>query len=386
MQNISTTSSLHTNQANSLPPQTSQGSPTNRASMPRVSFGDALLQAGARDQNQPIQVLLAEPMGAAAMGPISSLPSTKAHVTSVPGVDPSALQSTVLAAMKDRSTDLLVVRGNCPVNEQLIGQLSESERPSCVLRAGTGMDNLDMNYLKSVNIAYQNTPDVNTQATGELAVTLMLGVSRKISQADAQVKDGVWNRGALTGSELGGKTLGIVGVGRIGGVVGTVAKALGMDVIGLMSTRQPAAQQELPPYLSERVSLDDLCQRADVLTVHLPLNESTRNLIGPEQIAQLSGRSAVIINTARGGIVNEEALLTALENGQIAGAGIDVFVQDPAPPGSVSDQLAKHKNVIATPHVGGQTTQASQKMGQAVADKAEEMFAARIANQKRLDS
>ncbi|MCR2745498.1 NAD(P)-dependent oxidoreductase [Limnobacter parvus] len=339
---------------------------------------------GARDHNQPIQVLLAEPMGTAAMGPIGLLPPRKAQVTSVPAVVPSALQSAVVAAMKDRKTDLLVVRGNCPVNEQLIDQLSEDERPSCVLRAGTGMDNLDINYLKSVGIACQNTPDVNTQATGELAVALMLDVSRKISQANAQVKDGIWNRGALTGSELGGKTLGIVGVGRIGGVVGTVAKALGMNVIGLMSTRQPAEQKELPPYLSEKVSLDELCQRADVLTVHLPLSDSTRNLIGAKQIAQLSGRNAVVINTARGGIVDEKALLEALDNGQIAGAGLDVFVHDPAPPGSVSDQLAKHKNVIATPHVGGQTTEASQRMGQAVENKAEEMFAARLANQQRV--
>jgi D-3-phosphoglycerate dehydrogenase / 2-oxoglutarate reductase len=362
------------------------GQPASARSTQTGTFGSALLNAGASDQNLPIQVLLAEPMGDAAMAPINELSPRTAQVCSVPKANPSALQDAVLAAMKNRSTDLLVVRGNCKVNQALIEPLSEQQRPSFVLRAGTGMDNLDMDYLDSVGIEYANTPDVNTQSTAELALCLMLGVKRKIAQADAQVKSGQWNRAALAGSELGSKTLGIVGVGRIGGVVGTAAKALGMEVIGLASTRPAATNEPLPEYLSERVSLEALCKRSDVLTLHVPLNSQTRSMIGQEQIAHLSGRNAVIINTARGGVVDEAALLQALNEERIGGAGIDVFVEDPAPPGSVSDQLARHPRVVATPHIGGQTTEASAKMGQAVAEKALTMHLARAERQGALDS
>jgi len=374
MLNIQNQSFLNTGAAHrtfaTAPPSASRRCNTDRA----AGFGQQLVQAGARDTMQPIQVLIAEPMGPVASTRLLRLPSDVARVTSVPQVETQALFDAVQSVMKGRNTDLLVVRGNCPVNAQLLDKLTPEERPSFVLRAGTGMDNLDMEYLDKLGIAYSNTPDVNTQSTAEHTMALMLAVKRKITQADSQVKSGVWQRGELTGSELGGKTLGIVGLGRIGGVVGTVAKALGMQVIGLASARQGKECTSPPAYLKSYVSVDELCTQSDVLTLHVPLNNSTRNLIGKAQIQQLSGRNAVVVNAARGGVIDEKALLEALDRGDIAGAGIDVFEEDPAPKDSVSDLLARHANVVATPHVGGQTIEASEKMGDAVVEQAGSMF------------
>lgn len=361
------------------------GMPSQHNAGQMLPFGNALLHVGARDDVAPIHVLLAESMGPVASGRIQGLLPTQAQVTSVPQGNPDALTDTVLDAMKGRSTDLLVVRGNCKVDQAFLDQLAPQERPSFVLRAGTGMDNLDMDCLDALGIAYSNTPDVNTQSTAELALGLMLAVKRKIPQADSQVKAGQWNRAALTGSELGGKTLGIIGVGRIGGVVGTAAKALGMEVIGLASARRQQSDADRPAYLKAFVSLDELCMQSDVLTVHVPLDNSTRGMIGKPQLEQLSGRNAVVINAARGGVVNEEALLDALDNGLIAGAGLDVFVEDPAPRGSVSDRLAQHPLVVATPHVGGQTLEASEKMGDAVVQQAQKMFLQRSVSQGGLN-
>ena len=147
-----------------------------------------------------------------------------------------------------------------------------------------------------------------------------------------------------------------------------------MKVIGLASSRRSPSSDNLPAYLSKYVSLDELCEQSDILTLHVPLTSETRGMIGEKQIQQLSGRNAVIVNAARGGVVSEEHLLAALESGAIGGAGIDVFVEDPAPLGSVSDRLARHPNVVATPHVGGQTIEASEKMGDAVVEQARRMF------------
>ncbi|HEY1058252.1 MAG TPA: NAD(P)-dependent oxidoreductase [Limnobacter sp.] len=339
-------------------------------------MGQVLTRSNARDCGASLNIVLAEPMGQTALARIQRLSAQEAKVTSLPVIkgSPDELTEAVVNAMKGQCTDLLVVRGNCKVNQDLIERLSAEDRPKFVLRAGTGMDNLNMDYLDSQGIGYTNTPDVNTQSTAEHALALMLAVKRKIPQADARVKSGEWNRSVLTGSELGGKTLGIIGVGRIGGVVGTAAKALGMTVIGLASARRKAAPGELPAYLSGYVSLDELCERSDVLTLHVPLDNTTRGMIGERQIEQLSGRNAVIVNAARGGVVAEAPLLAALESGAIGGAGIDVFVQDPAPAGSVSDRLARHPNVVATPHVGGQTVEASEKMGDAVVEQARRML------------
>lgn len=371
--------------SNCLPMDETSLSTTGSSSSP-VMFGSALVQAGVQDHIAPIQVLIAESMGPVALTRIQTLSDVEAQVTSVPKVSPEGLVDAVIHAMKGRATDLLVVRGNCKVDQAFMEQLLPQERPSFVLRAGTGMDNLDQEYLKSLGIQFANTPDVNTQSTAELTLGTILAVKRKITQADASVKAGQWDRALLTGSELSGKTLGIVGVGRIGSLVAAVANHLGMRVIGLASPTKQGEAKKLPAYLSDYVSLDELCRQADVLTLHVPLNNGTRGLIGAAQIEQLSGRNAVLVNAARGGVVDEAALLAALDRGDIAGAGIDVFVEDPAPKGSVSDRLARHPRVVATPHLGGQTLEASEKMADEVVKKAREMFLQRLGQPNSLNA
>lgn len=342
--------------------------------------GVALLNASAQPFNAPLTVLIAEPMGAAASAKLSQLRPGEVNLSVVPDLkqSPADLTASVLNAMKGKTTDLLVVRGNCQVNQAFVESLSQQERPSFVLRAGTGMDNIDSSYLNAQKIGVQNTASVNTQSAGEHALALMLSASRKITTANAQVKAGVWDRQALTGSDLSGKTLGIVGVGRIGGIVGNAAKSIGMKVIGLLPPPQFRGGEK-PAFLSEFVELDQLCEQSDVITLHVQLDDETRGMIGEAQLTKMAQKGpGILINTARGGIADEQAVLNALTDGRLSAAGFDVFVEDPAPEGSLSDQLAKHPNMIATPHVGGQTIQASERMGQAVVDKAREMILLRV--------
>jgi phosphoglycerate dehydrogenase-like enzyme len=342
--------------------------------------GVALLNASAQPFNAPLTVLIAEPMGAAASAKLSQLRPGEVNLSVVPDLkqSPADLTASVLNAMKGKTTDLLVVRGNCLVNQAFVESLSQQERPSFVLRAGTGMDNIDSSYLNAQEIGVQNTASVNTQSAGEHALALMLSASRKITTANAQVKAGVWDRQALTGSDLSGKTLGIVGVGRIGGIVGNAAKSIGMKVIGLLPPPQFRGGEK-PAFLSDFVELDQLCEQSDVITLHVQLDDETRGMIGEAQLTKMAQKGpGILINTARGGIADEQAVLNALTDGRLSAAGFDVFVEDPAPEGSLSDQLAKHPNMIATPHVGGQTIQASERMGQAVVDKAREMILLRV--------
>lgn len=342
--------------------------------------GASLIQAGARQADVPLNVLIAEPLGAAASAKLRQFKAGEVNLSVVPDLkqSPAELTATVLHAMKGHATDLLVVRGNCQVNKDFIESLSGQERPAFVLRAGTGMDNIDASYLKAQKIGVQNTASVNTQSAGEHALGLMLSASRKITTANAQVKAGVWDRQALTGSDLSGKTLGIVGVGRIGGIVGTAAKAIGMKVIGLLPPPQFRGGEK-PAFLSGFVELDQLCEQSDVITLHVQLDDETRGMIGEEQLSKMAEKGpGILINTARGGIADEQAVFNALNDGRLSAAGFDVFVEDPAPEGSLSDQLAKHPHMVATPHVGGQTVQASERMGQAVVDKAHEMVQQRL--------
>lgn len=338
--------------------------------------GGALLSAGAQPALERLRVLIAEPLGAAATAELSQLDASTFDVHMLPDLKqtPAELTESTLSAIKDFVPELLVVRGNCKVDQAFIERLSGQKRPSSVLRAGTGMDNIASAYLKGLGIKAQNTASVNTQSTAEHAVALMLAAARKVPIADAQVKAGVWDRQALTGSDLGGKTLGVVGVGNIGKLVGQVAKALGMTVIGVAPPSHKPGD-EIPACFTKYTDLDELCRESDVLTLHVPLTDKTRGMIGKKQLDQMAkgGKKGILINTARGGLVDEAAVFEALEDGRLAAAGIDVFGEDPAPQGSLSDRLARHPKVVATPHVGGQTREASQRMGQAVVDEAQRM-------------
>lgn len=252
--------------------------------------------------------------------------------------------------------DALIVRGQTRVTEAV---LDSASRLKVVGRAGVGVDNIDLEAAKKRNIAVVNAPTSTTLAVAELAFGLLLSVAREIPRADAAMKQGQWLKKELEGVELQGKTLGIVGYGRIGIEVGRRAAVFGMNVVVYDPN---VTEDELSHSNADPVSLQDLYAWSDFLSLHLPLNVQTRDLIGPQAFSQMK-KGIRIVSTARGGIIDEAALLEALNNGTVAGAALDVFAQEP--PGLT--ELVSHPRVIATPHIGAQTAEAQSRAAEDIA-------------------
>jgi D-3-phosphoglycerate dehydrogenase len=238
-------------------------------------------------------------------------------------------------------------------------------RLKVVGRAGVGVDNIDLTAASVHRVRVVNAPTATTTAVAELTLGLMLALARKIPQADADMKTGQWAKGQLVGVELSGKTLGVMGLGNIGSAVAKRAGCLGMEVI---SYHPRISDEEARRRGAEPVDLDNLYRRSDFISIHVPLSPETRGWIGGQSLAQMK-RGVRLICTARGGIVDETALLGALESGQVAGAALDVFSSEP--PGL--NALVSHPRVIATPHIGAQTEEAQIR---AAVDIAGEVLAA----------
>ena len=339
-------------------------------------FGSALLSAAKLDTPK-VRILIGESLGEHAQPTLDKLPAQEGILVSTPlSTNPAEMQKLALEHMKGKETDLLVVRGNIKVNKEFIESLAPADRPKFVLRAGTGMNNIDTDYLKSQHIGYTNTPDVNTSATAEHTLALLLSAARKIPQADQGIKQGEWDREHFTGIELKGKTLGIVGIGgRIGGLVAERAQAFGMTVIGLRP-RNASSTQTPPPAISHYVdTLPDLMAQSNVVSVHVPLTPQTKNMIGKKEIEAMP-KKGIILNVSRENVVNEEAILNALESKHLYAAGIDTFKEEKK--NGVSHKLATHPMVVAPPHIGGQTEEACQAMGEAVLNQAKKMYAEKV--------
>ncbi|MFQ6112275.1 MAG: hydroxyacid dehydrogenase [Nitrospinota bacterium] len=233
-----------------------------------------------------------------------------------------------------------------------------------IARGGVGLDNIDVEAARARGITVLNTPGASARSVAELAVGLMFAVLRKISWADAALKRGRWEKKRCQGQELGGKTLGVVGTGSIGREVIRMAKGLGMEV---MATKRDLSQ--VPPELEELgvplIPLDDLLRQADIVTLHLPATDDTKNLFDASTIAKMK-KGAVLINCARGGIVDEAALAEALEKGHLSGAGVDVFAEEPPPE---DNPLLKFENVVLMPHAGASTDEGQFRVGLEVAEK-----------------
>ena len=254
--------------------------------------------------------------------------------------------------------DALIVRGKTRVTSEVFDAAS---RLKVVGRAGVGVDNIDLEAAKKHNVTVVNAPSSTTVAVAELAFGLLLAVAREIPRADVTMKQGGWLKKEFEGVELNSKTLGIIGFGRIGMEVGRRAAAFGMNVIVYDPN---VLEHELEHGNGEPVSLQDLYAWSDFISLHLPLNVQTRDLIGPMAFAQM--RDGVrIISTARGGIIDEAALLNALNNGKVAAAGLDVFEKEP--PGLT--ELVSHPRVIATPHIGAQTAEAQSRAAEDIASE-----------------
>lgn len=254
--------------------------------------------------------------------------------------------------------DSLIVRSRTQVTKEVI---EAGKNLKVIGRAGVGLDNIDVEAAKKRGIEVLNAAEAPTASVAELTIGLMLSLVRQISKADQAMKEGKWIKKELVGRTLKGKTLGIVGFGRIGGHVALVAKVMGMNIL---VSDPHVDQSRLDEIGARRVSLEELLREADIVTVHVPLAPETRYMIGEKQF-QLMKTGSYIINTSRGAIIDEKALLRALQSVKLAGAALDVFEVEP--PTDLS--LAKMPNVVCTPHVGAQTKEAQDLAGVIIAEK-----------------
>jgi D-3-phosphoglycerate dehydrogenase len=228
-----------------------------------------------------------------------------------------------------------------------------------LVRAGCGLDNLDCEYVGKRGIVLQRIPEPAAQAVSEMALALMFALSRNIRQADAMLRQGHWAKNKLEGHLLAGKVLGIVGAGNIGSRLGVLASAIGMEPIGCIADPTPATVQTLREQGITVADFDTVLAAADFVSVHVPLRESTRNLINARALS-LMKEGSYLINLARGGVVDEAALHAALVSGRLAGAALDVHEHEGH--GQISP-LAQLPNVLLTPHIGASTAETQQQIG-----------------------
>ena len=251
--------------------------------------------------------------------------------------------------------DALVVRGRTKVTPEVF---AAGKKLKVVGRAGVGVDNINLPAAKDHEVMVVNAPKSTTLAVAELTLGLMLAVARSIPRADITMKKGEWIKKQLEGVELRGKTLGIIGMGNIGSAVGRIATGLGMIVIGC----DPLITDDIEARGAKPVTLRELYDTADFITLHIPLNDSTRGMINAQSLAQMK-KGVRLICTARGGVIDEAALLEALNSGQVAAVGLDVYAKEP--PGLTD--LVAHPCVVATPHIGAQTEEAQVRAAEDIA-------------------
>ncbi|MGC9114951.1 MAG: glyoxylate reductase [Fervidicoccaceae archaeon] len=246
--------------------------------------------------------------------------------------------------------------------------LDRAKNLRIIAQYAVGFDNIDIRYATEKGVYVTNTPEVLTHATADLAMALLLAVTRRIVEADSFVRNGEWERSRtgwhplmLLGMELNGKILGVIGMGRIGREVAKRARSFGMKIVYYDLRRLP--QEEEDSLGAKFLDLEELLSTSDVVTIHANLTEETRHLIN-EQRLRLMKPTAYLINVARGAIVDTNALVKALKEGWIAGAGLDVFEEEPLP---ASHELTKLKNVVLVPHIGSATIEARNAMAEKVA-------------------
>jgi D-3-phosphoglycerate dehydrogenase len=257
-----------------------------------------------------------------------------------------------------KDCDALIVRSATKATKEL---MDAAPNLKVIGRAGVGLDNVDAAHAKTRNIKVVNTPGATSISVAELALGLMFAVSRKIGFADRGTRKGEWPKKGCEGIEIHGKTVGVIGIGKIGRETAKRVKALGArayyyDVI------RPSANDELELGIEFR-DLDGLLAISDIVSIHVPMTPETKNLLGKDRIAKMK-KGAILVNTSRGGIVDETALYEALKSGMLYGAGLDVFEQEPLK----SSPLAELDCVVMTPHVGAQTAEGQKRAGVEVAE------------------
>ncbi len=258
--------------------------------------------------------------------------------------------------------EVLIVRGSTKVTKKV---MEAGKKLKLVARAGVGIDNIDVKAAEERGIKVVYAPEASKTAVAELVMGLMLCWARKIPQACRELKEGKWKKEKFIGTELKGKTLGVIGVGRIGGEVARKALAFGMRVLGYDIVKREEMEREGVRY----VDLPALLREADFVTLHVPLTPQTEGMIGEKELS-LMKPTAVLVNTSRGKIVDEKALVRALREGWIAGACLDVFEEEP----TKNLELLSMEHVIPTPHLGASTVEAQRNIALILSQKIKELM------------
>jgi D-3-phosphoglycerate dehydrogenase len=274
------------------------------------------------------------------------------------GLAPEELERTI------GGYDVIVVRSATQVRKPLI---EAAKNLKLIARAGVGLDNIDVEYAQARGIEVTNTPAASSNAVAELTVGYLLALARRLPQTTASMRDGKWEKKKFRGSEIAGKTLGLVGYGRIGWLVAKKALALGMEIIAYDPYVADPRGLEM-----EFVSLEELLKQADYISLHLPLTDETRNMIDAPQFEMMKD-GVRIINCARGGTINEDALYEAIRSRKATGAALDVYLEEPAK----GNKLFELAEVIGSPHIGAATVEAQHRVSTEVAEKVIEFQGAR---------
>ena len=296
------------------------------------------------------RILVADKIAREGLAPLSSDPRFEL-------VERSGLKGEALAAAISEA-DAVLVRSATKITRE---SLARATHLKVIGRAGVGVDTIDVEAATEKGIAVMNAPAGNTISAAELAFALLLSLIRNIPAADRSMKDGQWDRSSFGGTELYRKTLGLVGAGRVGGEVARRARAFGMRVLAYDPFLSPDAAREMG---AELAPLEQVLREADVISLHVPLTDKTRGMLGDAELALLKP-SAVIINAARGGVIDEAALFRRLSEGKIAGAALDVFDPEPLPP---DHPLRGLPNVVLTPHLGASTDEAQLNVAIEIAE------------------
>ncbi len=260
--------------------------------------------------------------------------------------------------------DAIIVRSKPKVTRKVI---EAAPKLKVIGRAGVGLDNIDLEAAKAGGIKVVNSPGASSRSVAELVLALTFNVARKVAFADRKMREGVWAKKQCTGIELEGKTLGIVGFGRIGYQIAKIVRAIGMDLL----LYDPYPNEERAKEVGGMfVDLETLLKESDVVTLHVPLIDTTYHLINEERL-RLMKPTAILINAARGAVVDNKALVKALQGGWIAGAGLDVYEEEPLPK---DHPLTKLDNVVLTPHIGASTVEAQMRAGVQVAEQIVEIL------------
>jgi D-3-phosphoglycerate dehydrogenase len=297
------------------------------------------------------RVLIADELSSRAVEILSAHPEIAVEIKT--GLSSDKLKSA-LAGVHG-----LAVRSTTRVTAELLEAVSDLK---IIGRAGIGVDNIDVQAASRRGVIVMNTPSGNAITTAEHALFLLCSLARHIPQATASMKQGKWEKQRFKGTELFGKTLAVIGLGNIGRIVADRARGLHMKVVAYDPVLAPDAAERLG---AELLPLEEIWKRADAISVHTPLTDDTRGLIGKETLAQMKP-GVFIVNCARGGIVDEKALLEALDSGKVGGAALDVFTEEPPPP---RHPLVLHDRVICTPHLGASTEEAQEKVAVQVAEQ-----------------